>query len=346
VTRRLQHRRDDPDAVRERTTEPSAPPAASLLDLQRSAGNAAVARVLAREPAPGAPPVQLYGPAPPPNINLGPLAYRPPELAPEVKRAVDAYLSTHDFKAFAISAPMIVDQVRRNVPEAADASPEAIRERIAAIVGAVPESRAGASLGQQSAQKAASISNMFPKPPTSVTVGSSKTSVTLHIVGAELKTAQDGAKVTAKADKEGGEAEIKKGDASVGVSGKWDGSEFGLKTEVAGIKFESKVHRQGSGWGWTGGLVIPLFGEEVDELPDIGGAVTGAHAAIAESFGYLQGGGSLTDGFVKDRMGKIKPAIDAVGAVAARKKPGATLRVTGSAEGGGWSAGVSLVIIF
>ena len=93
--------------------------------------------------------------------------------------------------------------------------------------------------------------------------------------------------------------------------------------------------------------MIPISGDEVDELPDIGAAVGGAHAAITESLGHLQGGGSPTDGFVTDRMGKIKPAIDAVGKVAGRKgKSGATLRVTGSADGGGWTAGVSLVIVF
>jgi hypothetical protein len=93
--------------------------------------------------------------------------------------------------------------------------------------------------------------------------------------------------------------------------------------------------------------VIPIAGDEVDELPDIAAAVGGAHAAITESLGHIQGGGSPTDSFVTDRMGKIKPAIDAVGGVPERKgKSGATLRVTGSADGGGWTAGVSLVIVF
>jgi hypothetical protein len=175
-----------------------------------------------------------------------------------------------------------------------------------------------------------------------VTVGGSQTSLTVGIKGAELKTG----KVTTTGDHEGGEVELKKGDVKVGASGKWDGSEFGLKTEVGGVKFESKVHRKGDGWGWSGGLTIPLSGEEVDELPDVSGAVSGAHAALAESLGYLQGGGSLTDGYVTGRMAKIKPAIDAAKNVAGRTKPGATLRITGSAEGGGWTAGVALVITF
>ena len=92
--------------------------------------------------------------------------------------------------------------------------------------------------------------------------------------------------------------------------------------------------------------MIPLSGEEVDELPDVSAAVGGAHTAIAESLGYLQGGGSLTDGFVTGRMAQVKPAIDAAKNIAGRTNPGATLRVTGSADSTGWTAGVSLVIVF
>ena len=85
----------------------------------------------------------------------------------------------------------------------------------------------------------------------------------------------------------------------------------------------------------------------MEELPDFGSAVSGAHSAIGDSLGHLQRGGSPTDQYVKDRMGQIKPAIDAAGKVAARSgKSGATLRVTASGEDGGFTAGVSLVIVF
>ena len=91
----------------------------------------------------------------------------------------------------------------------------------------------------------------------------------------------------------------------------------------------------------------PGGGHAPAALPDVGEAVGGAHAAISESLGHLQGGGSLTDGYVTDRMGKVKPAFDAISKVAGRKgKSGASLNVGGSAEGGGWTVGVSLVIVF
>jgi hypothetical protein len=330
VTRRLR-REDEPEAEREEAAA-TAPGPPALLDLQRSAGNAAVARVLARQP--------LAGPS---------LQYRPPTLDPAVEAAVDRFLTAQAsgikivMLEGRISMPEVIDRVRREVPEAATAAPEAIRGRVYQIVGAVPETQGKPSLGSRQAEQRSRISNLFPKVPTSVTFGSSQTSVTIGISGAELKTTG----VTAKAGKEGPEVELKEGPAKVGVKGKWDGSEFGLKTEVHGVKFESKVQRKGEGWGWSGGLVIPIAGDEVDELPDIEAAVGGAHAALTESIGHIQGGGSPTDSFVTDRMGKIKPAIDAVGGVAERKgKSGATLRITGSADGGGWTAGVSLVIVF
>ena len=235
--------------------------------------------------------------------------------------------------------PEVIDQVRRHVAVAADANPEAIRWRVEAIVGPVPATRRKPDLGGQKAEQESRISNLFPIPPTSVTFGGSQTSIKVGISGAELKTGKGALKVTA--GKEGAEAELKGNGAKVAVSGKWDGSEFALKTEVGGVKFESKVHHKGDGWGWSGGLVIPLSGEEVDELPDVSAAVGGAHNAIAESLGYLQGGGSLTDGFVTGRMAQVKPAIDAAKNISGRTKPGATLRVTGSADSTGWTAGVS-----
>ena len=346
MTRRLRREEDEPEAQRE-AAPPPAPP--TLLELQRSAGNAAVTRVLAREPVTDSPlqftkPQSVVG-----GVGSNPLLTYRPRLAPDVEQAVDRFLAAQapGIKVVAlegrISMPEVVDRVRREVPEAAGASPEAIRARVIDIVGVVPETQGKPSLGSRKAEQESRISNLFPIPPTSVTFGGSLTSVTIGISGAELKTGR----LTTKAGKEGPEAELKQGDVKVGVSGKWDGSEFGLKTDVGGVKFESKVHRKGEGWGWTGGLVIPISGDEVDELPDVGAAVGGAHAAITESLGHLHGGGSPTDSYVTERMGRIKPAIDAVGNVAGRKgKSGATLRITGSAEGGGWTAGVSLVIVF
>ena len=74
--------------------------------------------------------------------------------------------------------------------------------------------------------------------------------------------------------------------------------------------------------------MFQLAGDEIEELPDIGGVVGSAHGAIADSLGHLAGGGSPADGYVTSRMGNIKPAIDAVGKVAARS--GSQARRSGS----------------
>jgi hypothetical protein len=345
VTTREQRRSGEP-VEEERAAAPPAPAPHAVLALQRSAGNAAVARALvARDP------IQLTKP-PPITLGPNPQLYAP-SLSADVERAVDAFLSEQKPGFLAsmltgtISMPEVVDMVRRRVPVAADASPYAIEGRVYQLVGNVPHRRGKPDLGGQHAQRAASIANSLPMPPTSVTIGASQTSLTVRIVGAELKTAKDGVHGTVKADDEGAEAEVRKGNVKAGVSSKWDGSSFGLKTEVGVVKFGGKVERKGEGWKWSGGLVFQLAGDEVDELPDVGGVVSGAHNAIADSLGHLRGGGSVTDPYVTGRMGQIKPAIDALGKVAERSgKSGATLRVTASGEDGGFTAGVSLVIVF
>jgi hypothetical protein len=345
VTRPLERRPGEPAPAEEHAAPlPPATAAHQLLDLQRSAGNAAVARALvAREPV-------QFGTPPPVALGPNPQLWGK-RLAPEVEQAIDAYLTQHKPGFLTesldghLSMPEVVDQVRRNVPAAADASPFAIEGRVSLVVGNIPAKRTKRDLAGQNIEYAAKIANMLPKPPTSVTIGASKTSLTVRIAEAELKTAVDGVHGSVKADKEGAEAEVKKGDVKAGVSGKWDGSSFGVKTEVGVVKFGGKVERKGDNWKWSGGLVFQLAGDEVDELPDVGGVVSSAHGALPDPPGQLRNGGALSD--VSGRMGQIKPAIDAIGKVAERSgKSGATLRVTASGEDGGFTAGVSLVIVF
>ena len=355
MTRRLERQPDVPAPDGERERPAASPPPHQLLELQRSHGNAAVTRALAREPA--APTsLQFTQPAPAPRIGgiggISPLAVQA-KLPPDVEKAVDGFLSDNrnviqmEVTSGTTSMPEVVDRVRRKVDAAADADVFAIQMRVLAIVGAVPSTRQKPSLGGDQAQKAASIANRLPMPPTSITIGASSTSLKIELVGVELKTAKDGVHSTFKADKEGASVEAKKGDVKVGADAKWDGSSFGVKTEVAGVKFGGKVERKGDSWKWSGGLVFQLAGDEVEELPDVAGVVAGAHGALADSLGHLRGGGSPTDAYITGRMGQIKPAIDAVGKVAARSgKSGATLRVTASGDDGGFTAGISLVIVF
>ena len=187
---------------------------------------------------------------------------------------------------------------------------------------------------------------MLPKPPTSVTIGASKTSLTVRIAEAELKTAVDGVHGSVKADKEGAEAEVKKGDVKAGVSGKWDGSSFGVKTEVGRREVRRQGRAQGRQLEVVGRARVPARGRRGRRAARRGRRrVERAHRAhrLARPAARRR----LAVGDVAGRMGQIKPAIDAIGKVAERSgKSGATLRVTASGEDGGFTAGVSLVIVF
>ena len=88
--------------------------------------------------------------------------------------------------------------------------------------------------------------------------------------------------------------------------------EFGIKTQVKDAKLDGEVSKDpAKGWTWSAGLVMPLWGSEIDVVPDLAKVVADAQDAIGESVAYIQGGGSPKDSDVTDRLAKIKPAIDA-----------------------------------
>ena len=159
-----------------------------MLELQQGAGNAALARVLAREPAADAP-IQRPGPAFP-----SPWEINPRKLLPQLKPEVSAPSTpTSSARRASIRAIGHADAGpdRRDPPQRPGGGRRrrpAIKDRVHAIVPGVPATRAGASLGQKKREQEASIANRFPKPPTSVTVGNAKTYVKVEIVSAELKT--------------------------------------------------------------------------------------------------------------------------------------------------------------
>ncbi len=105
-------------------------PAATILALQRSAGNAAVTRMLAR--APGDAPIMLPGLNTPltPGIGGGPIYLDQPPMS--VQMAVDAYLDNHTadilekVMAGTISVPEMVAELRQKVPQAATDDASAI----------------------------------------------------------------------------------------------------------------------------------------------------------------------------------------------------------------------------
>jgi hypothetical protein len=361
VGRRAQQRRtDDPVEERDGAPSPAPTPAASILALQRSAGNAAVTQMLARAPtdAPLLPGItDLNKPLVPGlGANLGGVV----ELPMGVQMAVDQYLENQKFTynqkvlEGTISVPEVVAEIRQRVPQAAStpgaALATAVRMHDFKINLRIPEDRVKVDSMGLAKQAEAAIANALPSVPTSVTLSGAAGSLKLSISGVQIKTKVGGATVKVDAGKDGAEAEVKKGDVSVGASAAWSGKEFAIKTDVKGAKLEGKVAKDDTkGWGWSASLVMPLLGDEIDVVPDLQKVVGEAHTAIAEVVAHIQGGGDPKDAYVTERLAKIKPAIDGAQRAAQKPKgPAVTLRANAGGDfgGGGFSAGVTLTVEF
>lgn len=361
MTERVSESRSDvPAEEREPAASQPAGPAsvASILALQRSAGNAAVVRLLAREPS--GTPIMLPGLNTPLTSSVSPPPiYLNDQVPMSVQMPVDAYLDNHTAEilervlAGTISIPEMVAELRQKVPQAANISASSL----AGLVGShkfsnatlkIPDSRGKVDAAGVTKQAEASIANSLPSIPTSVSLSGSAGVLTLSISGVQLKTATGGAHVTVDAGKDGPSVEVKKGELSAGASAKWDGTEFGIKTQIKDAKLDGKVTKDpAKGWTWSAGLVMPLWGSEIDVVPDLTKVVADAQGAISESVAYIQGGGSPKDSYVTDRLAKIKPAIEAAQRTAQQSKgPSATLRANVSGGAGGLTAGVTLTVEF
>ena len=360
MTERVSQRESDGPEVQRQPAAPEsalAGPAAAIIALQRSAGNAAVTRMLAR--APGDAPIVLPGLNTPltPGIGGGPIYLD--QVPMSVQMPVDTYLDNHTAEilekvlAGTISIPEMVAELRQKVPQAATISASALAglvagHRFSNATLKIPDVRGKVDSTGLTKQAEASIANSLPSVPTSVSLSGSAGTLTLSISGVQLKTAKDGTHVTVDAGKDGPSVEVKKDDVSAGASAKWDGTEFGIKTQVKDAKLDGKVSKDpAKGWTWSAGLVMPLWGSEIDVVPDLSKVVSDAQDAIGESVAYIQGGGSPKDSYVTDRLAKIKPAIDAAQRAATKSKgPAATLRANVGGGGGGFTAGVTLTVEF
>lgn len=343
MTRRHAPRPDAGTARPATTSAATAPRGHDLLALQRRAGNSAVQSLVQRDAAPGqVPSFSAAGSL----ATLGQMSYK-------VTEAVDRWLESQrddirlDVMLGATSMPEVVDRIRRSVPEAADASPFGLEGRVVAVVGQVPAGRGPGPAAQQ-AQLSAQLANLFSKVPTKVEVAIGPGELTVGITGAEFAVPNVG-KVSATPG--GAEAEGKIGPVTVEGEGSWaeKSGGFGFKTSAGPVKLSGKVEvEEGWKWKWSGGFSLPLAGSAVGKLPDLSKAVYDANAAITGAARHVASGGSPTDPQVTGSLGKAKPALDALGKVADHgEKTGVSLGVTASGgQDGGWTAGVSLVIVF
>ena len=300
VTRRPERQPDvpAPDGERERPAAP--PPPHQLLELQRSHGNAAVTRALAREPA--APTSLQFTQPGRPRGSAASARSRSRPAAPDVEKAVDGPLR-HNRSRSRAARPRCP---RSSTGCGARSTPRptptcAIQMRVLAIVGAVPSTRQKPSLGRQ-AQKAASIANRRRcRRPASRSAPRARRSRSSS-AACELKTAGRRAqrsRPTRRARGRGQEGRRQ------GRGRRQVGRQL-VRRQDRGRrrKFGGKVERKGDSWKWSGGLVFQLAGDEVEELPDVAGVVAGAHGALADSLGHLRGGGSPTDAYITAGWGR------------------------------------------
>lgn len=366
MTSRSQRSRVDADDA-DRGQRPSQAPAPTVpeqvLALQRSAGNAAVARaVLARDTPnylmdPAARPAGIPGIGLGPGLGLG--AYQPKEVPASVEAKVRDYLQARkvaigtQVQAGATSMPEVIAAIRRDVPESLAVEAWQLQPVINEVMGreTPPQTRARPSSAGTAAELEASIANAFPKPPTSVKLSNRAGSLELSVSGIEIRTKVAGVGVTAKADKESGSVTASKGDVSVTAQASFKGDSVGLKTKVGDVSFDAKLEKENGTWSkWSMDLSIPLVGEATEpQVPtaELKEAVDRAHAAVGRIVSHLAAGGSPTDDVVKKAMEDVKPAIEGVSkARQAPKGPSVTIGVKGTGGSSGISGSATLTITF
>ncbi|MEW6583389.1 MAG: hypothetical protein AB1416_11590 [Actinomycetota bacterium] len=361
---RRRRRPDELAGVREAPREPGveAPPSPDdeVRELQRSAGNRAVSRLLQRQDAPtAAAPFSPLAPRGP--FDLRPGAITLPELAPDVREKVRAFLETRKVgigirvAEGSISMPEVVRMVREGVPEAADADPFAIRMEVASVMGreTPPPTRAKRTAAGTESEIGARIANALGSAGKGLKVESRAGSLALTFSGVVASTKVGGATVTATGGPGGGEVTAGGGSASVTASA--SEKSVGLSAKLDRASFEAKVERDDSGtWSrWQVGLRVAVVGgdplEDAADIPELREAAVKAEAAVRAVIAHLQAGGSPTDPKVKDLMKDVKPAVEGVKrAVQTPKGPNVTVAATvkGGDEKLGTFAGVSLIIEF
>jgi hypothetical protein len=195
-----------------------------------------------------------------------------------------------------------------------------------------PETRTKYSASGLGSELAANIANAFPKPPK-VKFQTSAGSLELSVTGVELQTKVGPAKVT----------------------GTFNGSSVGLKTEVGGASFEAKLEKdvETGNWSkWSMELQVPLVGEAYDApppSPELKDTVMKAHVAAGKIASHIAGGGSPDDVVVKKALEDVKEAIEGVSKAVAKQpdKPSVTLGVKAQKDPDkGLTVGAAVTVTF
>ena len=333
----------------------------AALELQRAAGNRAVAGLVQRQG--GGFTFNPVAPRPP-DLRLpptSPLGAAPPRLSAEAAGEVRTFLEGRRYEIGnrvgegTISMPEVVQMAREAVPKAAAAPVADIERVVREVFGALAppaqrRKRTAQGAGSEIAARIANALSFLSKLRIDFSGGSIRLTASGLVASAKV----GGATVTATGTPGGGEVKAEKGSGSVAVTGEKDA--FGLTAKLDRASVEAKIERDetaGTWSKWELGIRVALVGdeplEELTDLPELKEAVEKAEAAIRGIVAHLESGGSPADPRVKELMKDVKPAVEGVKRrVEAPQGPRVTVGAT--AKGGderlGTVAGLSLIVEF
>ena len=353
--------------------EPEPQPAHPIVGLQRTAGNAAVTRMLAREPATDAPTAAPVHKPFDVHAQAGKLGQMNSRAMDKVHEYVDDMISRmvrEGVQSFGESIPELIDGARQQkfkfydldnpfapaqemkVADAYTVSPadieKFIRRRANERGLTIMEHRGLSDRAGVQKEALAALRNLSVDIPTSIEFGGDEAKIKVDISGTVKGTVKHpgGATFEVEGSAEGAKGTAKYGKGSVEVSEK--GVKAKLKAgELVDISASIQKGKEGD-WVYSAELQIGTLGSIITP-EDIGKVIAGAQGALSK------GATDLSKGFdpakVKEHGGEMKEAVEKVvekaKKSAAQGKPGWQLggKIQGS-EAGGISASVTLTWVF
>lgn len=293
-----------------------------VLDLQRSAGNAAVTALLQRDvPSVLAPPA--------PNLNISPDFVEKRDK--EIQRKITAYLNAEKSRiqgriVIGWSMPEFVDLVRTQLPESVEIGPE----RVAQIIRgwstemSIPEHRKPGDADGAESELIATIKNSFSKIPTSVKVKKSGMFFQVSLSGVEAGLGDaDGDKL------------------SVGSK---SGRDVGVNVVVGKIHFAAQVEpgKPGDPAHWEVNLSFP-GNDPMPLMGSLGQLFGSASSSIGHAAADVHAG-KATTGSLKQQWAPVKNAVSALSTIADHQIVSLGLKVEG--DGPAISATATLTVNF
>ena len=355
MTRRREEIQDAPAEIVVHTP-PARHSESRMLDLQRSAGNAAVARMVARQPAAGAPSIGVD----PSGVGPGTVMDAENKGLAAVERWFrPACISRGKDGTFNESAPELVALARALPVTRPDGSTTLVRELI--IDPATVDSRLRQIARQElvilrenrgiddvagvEAQTTATLSNLGQHLPE-ISFGSEQGKITVGMNGKVMAGTHVGrTEVEAGGGPEGAEAGIK----GRGGEAKVEGGPKGVKAEGklgSLITIKAEIEKEQEGWKWKAYLGFGTLGQII-KAGDIAKAVGATNGALTRSAVAVAGGAKSVDEHAKPLNDALHEIAEKAKKSAAQNREGAQFGLEGSGdEKGGFAVGVTFIVVF